>query len=119
VDPASVAFVAIHGTGTPLGDPIEVNALSQPLTSAARPLRPVAMLSNKACYGHTEGTAGITGLLLALQVRAFPSRYAIHCLLDHVQKTCLKSRTDGCLAECRPYEQYWLHRASDTARTRQ
>jgi len=63
-----VAFVAIHGTGTPLGDPIEVNALSQPLAGRAGQTRPLAMLSNKACYGHTEGTAGITGLLLALQV---------------------------------------------------
>ena len=60
--------MAIHGTGTPLGDPIEVNALSQPLAGQAGQTRPLAMLSNKACYGHTEGTAGITGLLLALQV---------------------------------------------------
>ena len=67
----NVAFIAIHGTGTPLGDPIEVNALSQrlaALTTAAAP-SPLAMLSNKACYGHTEGTAGITGLLLAVQAR--------------------------------------------------
>ena len=68
MNPAFMAFVAIHGTGTPLGDPIEVNALSQPLASKTQPPRPLAMLSNKACYGHTEGTAGITGLLLALQV---------------------------------------------------
>ena len=79
MSPVSVAFVAIHGTGTPLGDPIEVNALSQPLASKAQPLRPVAMLSNKACYGHTEGTAGITGLLLALQARTF---LCIHRNLD-------------------------------------
>ena len=66
--PGSVASVAIHGTGTPLGDPIEVNALSQPLAGQRGQAHPLAMLSNKACYGHTEGTAGITGLLLALQV---------------------------------------------------
>ena len=71
--PDSVAFVAIHGTGTPLGDPIEVNALSQPLAGRAGQTRPLAMLSNKACYGHTEGTAGITGLLLALQVTKSPA----------------------------------------------
>ncbi len=75
VHPDSVAFVAIHGTGTPLGDPIEVNALSQPLAGRAARTRPLAMLSNKACYGHTEGTAGITGLLLALQV--------LDCLASH------------------------------------
>ena len=61
---------------TPAGDPIEVGALGQALggggsrkqgTAAGRPL---AALSNKACYGHTEGTAGITGLILALQARS-------------------------------------------------
>lgn len=67
----SVALVAIHGTGTPLGDPIEAGALGQALGaggSRKQPARPLAALSNKACYGHTEGSAGLTGLLLALQV---------------------------------------------------
>ena len=32
-----VAYVAIHGTGTPLGDPIEVGALSGALANGARP----------------------------------------------------------------------------------
>ena len=85
--PDSVAFVAIHGTGTPLGDPIEVNALSQPLAGRAGQTRPLAMLSNKACYGHTEGTAGITGLLLALQVY---QRLALQQNLKPSAKVCTK-----------------------------
>jgi acyl transferase domain-containing protein len=60
-------------TGTPLGDPIEVGALGQALSgrhaaaaeAAAR--QPVALASVKACFGHTEGAAGLTGALLALQ----------------------------------------------------
>ena len=68
-----VALVAIHGTGTPLGDPIEAGALGQALGGGGRKqlTRPLAALSNKACYGHTEGTAGLTGLLLAVQVRNY------------------------------------------------
>jgi acyl transferase domain-containing protein len=59
-----VSYVAVHGTGTPLGDPIEVGALGAAL-AAPRASR-LTLGSNKACYGHTEGTAGITGALLAV-----------------------------------------------------
>ncbi len=62
VSAAAVAFVAVHGTGTPLGDPIEVSALGAALAGArGEPARPAAMGSVKACYGHTEGAAGVTG----------------------------------------------------------
>ncbi len=59
----------MHGTGTPLGDPIEVAALGQ----AARPGQGFGGASHmtlgavKSCYGHTEGAAGLTGALLAIQ----------------------------------------------------
>ena len=76
---AALRFVAVHGTGTPLGDPIEVGALGQALRgsssssssssyqqeSSAPP--PVVLGSVKSCYGHTEGAAGLTGLLMAAQ----------------------------------------------------
>lgn len=55
-----VAFVAVHGTGTPLGDPIEVGALGQSLNRIPQQGL-VALGSVKACYGHTEGAAGLTG----------------------------------------------------------
>ena len=67
-----VRFVSVHGTGTALGDPIEVGALAsalpaqsqqQPFTSGSS--SPLTLASNKSCYGHTEGAAGLTGLLLA------------------------------------------------------
>ena len=64
LDASAVASVAMHGTGTPLGDPIEVSALGAALAQkpgSAEPARPAAMGSVKACYGHTEGAAGVTG----------------------------------------------------------
>ena len=54
LSPAALAAVAVHGTGTPLGDPIEVGALAQTFSSLAGP----ALVSNKSCFGHTEGAAG-------------------------------------------------------------
>ena len=58
-----MAFVAVHGTGTPLGDPIEVGGLGGALKghgAVQEQHRPV-MGSVKACFGHTEGAAGVTG----------------------------------------------------------
>ena len=55
---AGISFVAVHGTGTPLGDPIEVGALGNAYAQAKGS---VVLGSVKACYGHTEGAAGLTG----------------------------------------------------------
>ena len=57
--PSAVCAVSVHGTGTPLGDPIEVGALGQGLArSGSGAPQPLALLSNKSCFGHTEGAAG-------------------------------------------------------------
>jgi acyl transferase domain-containing protein len=57
-----VDLISIHGTGTPLGDPIEVGAIAQGLHFSKPKMdmdvRYLAMVSNKSCFGHTEGTAG-------------------------------------------------------------
>lgn len=52
--------------GTPLGDPIEVGALGQALSERSSVEHAVAIGSVKSCYGHTEGSAGLTGALLAI-----------------------------------------------------
>lgn len=64
----ALAYVALHGTGTPLGDPIEVGALGQAASVAKSSVEAprLTMGSVKSCYGHTEGAAGITGMLLAV-----------------------------------------------------
>ncbi len=62
-----LAYVETHGTGTPLGDPIEARALSKVL---AHPSRRLWIGSAKTQLGHLEGAAGAVGLLkgvLALQ----------------------------------------------------
>uniref|UniRef100_UPI001CEC41E0 type I polyketide synthase n=1 Tax=Streptomyces sp. HPF1205 TaxID=2873262 RepID=UPI001CEC41E0 len=65
VDPAAVRFVELHGTGTPLGDPVEAAALGAVLGSGAgRPgARPLLTGSAKTGIGHLEGAAGIAGLI--------------------------------------------------------
>ena len=79
---ADVAAVAVHGTGTPLGDPIEVGALGAALKMADGSHR-VALQSVKACFGHTEGAAGMTGTLHHL-AGSPSSSGAIRCTHRHL-----------------------------------
>ncbi|QQQ79332.1 SDR family NAD(P)-dependent oxidoreductase [Saccharothrix sp. 6-C] len=64
VDPGSVAFVELHGTGTPVGDPVEAAALGAVLGAGRDEALPVG--SAKTNIGHLEGAAGIAGLIKAV-----------------------------------------------------
>ncbi|CAF0803239.1 unnamed protein product [Adineta steineri] len=61
-DPRRIFYVEAHGTGTPIGDPIEVNCLGQFFNRSCfdPPLLIGSVTSN---LGHTEGAAGIAGLI--------------------------------------------------------
>ncbi len=78
ITPDQIDFIEAHGTGTLLGDMIEAKALA----SAHRSRRetPCAIGSIKGNLGHTEGAAGIAGLIkvaLSLHHRLVPpSRFA-------------------------------------------
>lgn len=61
IAPARVDYVETHGTGTPLGDPIEAEALGRVFgPGRAQPLR---IGSIKGNTGHLEGAAGVAGLM--------------------------------------------------------
>ncbi|MGA5462760.1 type I polyketide synthase [Mycobacterium sp. NPDC050041] len=78
IEPAQINFIEAHGTGTLLGDMIEAKALAH--AHRSRRDTPVAIGSIKGNLGHTEGAAGIAGLLkvvLSLHHRVVPpSRFA-------------------------------------------
>ncbi|MEV1318853.1 type I polyketide synthase [Micromonospora arborensis] len=70
VEPADVQYVELHGTGTPLGDPIEAEALGAVLGVSRRDGTALVVGSVKTNVGHLEGAAGVTGLLkAALSIR--------------------------------------------------
>jgi myxalamid-type polyketide synthase MxaE and MxaD len=71
VSPAEVTYIETHGTGTALGDPIEVEALAA-IYGAAGQEHCCALGALKANIGHLEAAAGIAGLIkvvLSLQHR--------------------------------------------------
>jgi acyl transferase domain-containing protein/acyl carrier protein len=80
VDPASVQYIEAHGTGTAAGDPVELGAIGA-VVGAARPAdRPCMVGSIKTNCGHTEGAAGVAGLVkvaLALEHGRVPP--SLHC----------------------------------------
>ncbi|GAA3463671.1 condensation domain-containing protein [Saccharothrix longispora] len=66
VDPATVAYVECHGSATPLGDVIEVDALRRAFAGAGVAAPGCAIGSIKGNLGHLDGAAGMAGLLKAL-----------------------------------------------------
>ncbi len=69
-DLSETAFVECHGTGTPVGDPIEANAVGRVFSKSG-----VYIGSVKPNMGHSEGASGLTSLIrmvLALENRTIP-----------------------------------------------
>ncbi len=79
VDPSTISYVETHGTGTALGDPIEITALTNAFGLAAGPddlpAQTCAIGSLKPNVGHLDAAAGIAGLIkttLALENGQIP-----------------------------------------------
>jgi len=70
IDPATISFIEAHGTGTALGDPIEIAALSKCFAAYTDKKQFCAIGSVKSNVGHGESAAGICGLTkVLLQMR--------------------------------------------------
>ncbi|HZX28247.1 MAG TPA: amino acid adenylation domain-containing protein, partial [Telluria sp.] len=67
IAPEAVGLIEAHGTGTNLGDPVEVGALRQVFGGARADGSTVALGSVKSNIGHLDVAAGITGLIKAVQ----------------------------------------------------
>ena len=75
VEPETITYIEAHGTGTQLGDAIELSALAEVFSAASRKMRFCAVGSVKTNIGHLDTAAGIAGLIktaLALKNRMIP-----------------------------------------------
>lgn len=77
IDSSTISYVETHGTGTPLGDPIEIDGLRKGfgVSGATRP-GPCVLGAVKSNIGHLGEAAGVAGLvktILCLENRAIPA----------------------------------------------
>ncbi|MEH2065248.1 MAG: SDR family oxidoreductase [Nostoc sp.] len=75
VEPETITYIEAHGTGTSLGDPIEIAALTQAFRASTEKKGFCAIGSVKTNIGHLDAAAGVTGLIktvLALKHQQIP-----------------------------------------------
>ncbi|NEO31126.1 MAG: SDR family oxidoreductase [Symploca sp. SIO3C6] len=75
IDPETITYIEAHGTGTTLGDPIEIAALRQAFSTSTQKQGFCGIGSVKTNFGHLGSAAGVTGLIktvLALKNKQIP-----------------------------------------------
>ncbi|MEL7001561.1 MAG: SDR family NAD(P)-dependent oxidoreductase, partial [Bacteroidota bacterium] len=66
IDPRTVSFIEAHGTGTKLGDPIEIDALNEAFKRYTSDQHFCAVSAVKTNIGHTDAAAGICGFIKSI-----------------------------------------------------
>lgn len=86
--PADIDYIEAHGTGTPLGDPIELDSLTK-VFDDRHGRQPLVLGSVKTNLGHLEAAAGIAGFMktvLSLGNRQIPRHLNFRQLTPHVSE---------------------------------
>jgi acyl transferase domain-containing protein len=95
IDPRSIGYIETHGTGTALGDPIEINGLKKAFRRLAErrghaaPAAPYCGIGSvKTNIGHLEAAAGMAGLfkiILAMRHRRIPAHLHLRELNPYIK----------------------------------
>lgn len=102
VAPSALDVLETHGTGTELGDPIEIGALQAALANGRE--KPLQLGAVKTNIGHLEGGAGIAGLLkltLVLKGKRMLPNLHLRELNDHVYEDMMNTPFQF-MTECAP-----------------
>ena len=88
VQPLSVSYMETHGTGTPLGDPIEYQVLDEILQKNRSQNEPCWIGSAKTNIGHLEAAAGMAGLIktvLSFQNKEIPQHLNFNKINPYIE----------------------------------
>jgi acyl transferase domain-containing protein len=88
IHPETLSYIEAHGTGTKLGDPIEINSLKKAFKRFTSKEKFCAIGSAKSNIGHAEGAAGIAGILkviLQLKHKQIPAMPQFKTLNPYIQ----------------------------------
>ncbi|MFD7027465.1 beta-ketoacyl synthase N-terminal-like domain-containing protein [Streptomyces sp. NPDC059917] len=66
ISPDEVGYIETHGTATPIGDPVELEALRRVFETGKRAHQPCVLGAVKTNIGHADAAAGIAGLIKAV-----------------------------------------------------
>ncbi|XP_021959215.1 narbonolide/10-deoxymethynolide synthase PikA1, modules 1 and 2-like [Folsomia candida] len=94
VDPEDVDFLEAHGTGTEVGDPIEVAAISR-VYGGRKSDNPLTIASVKTQIGHTESVCGIASIqktLLSMKHEKIPKRLHLKVLNPDIDLSKIPAR---------------------------
>jgi myxalamid-type polyketide synthase MxaB len=82
-----ITYIEAHGTGTPIGDPIEMNSLGEVLQDSHSMERPCLVGSVKTNIGHLEVASGVAGMIkviLAMQHREIPPHLHLKKINEYI-----------------------------------
>nr|WP_054741575.1 type I polyketide synthase [Cellulosilyticum ruminicola] len=80
IAPRNISYIVTHGTGTRLGDPIEINALADTFEEYTKDTKFCAITSTKSNLGHALAASGVVSLIsliMAIKKGIIPP--SIHC----------------------------------------
>ncbi len=95
VEADQITYIEAHGTGTALGDPIEVNALNAVFAEGRNRNNPLWIGSVKTNIGHLETAAGVAGFMkaaLALQRKKLPPHLHFKKANPHIDLEAIPAR---------------------------
>lgn len=80
IDPKTISYIEAHGTGTALGDPIEISGLTKVFSQETSETQYCSIGSIKSNIGHLESAAGIAGITkILLQLKYKQLVPTLHC----------------------------------------